>query len=181
MRTSALLASFASILLAACGGEADDSAAAGGDLIDMKKAAARAKATAVKPQPGQYRVTLEVLEVKIPGAPPSMADMMKQAMGGQVHEYCLKPGDVDRGFEEMAKQSQEGDNCSFQRFNAVGGNIDAQMTCKNPGQGTMTMVMKGVGTPTRSEMNMTMTGNMTGMGDSTIRVKSTHERMGECN
>ena len=181
MRKSVLFVSLASALLVSCGGDAGDDAAPAGDSIDMKEAAARAKATAVKPQPGQYRVTLEVLDVNIPGAPANMAEMMKQAMGGQTHEYCLKPGDVDKGFEEMAKQSQEGDNCSFQRFDVAGGNFDAQMTCTNPGQGKMTMTMKGRGTPTRSEMDMTMQGNMTGMGDSTIHMKSTHERIGDCS
>ncbi len=181
MRKSILLIPFASVLLVSCGGDASDDATSSSESIDMKQAAARAKANAIKPQPGQYRVSMEVLEVKIPGAPANMADMMKQHMGGQTHEYCLKPGDVERGFEEMAKQSQKGDNCTFQRFDVAGGDFDAKMTCNNPGQGTMTMVMQGQGTPTRSEMNMTMTGNITGMGDSTIRMKSTHERVGDCS
>lgn len=180
MRKSVLLVSLASVLLVSCGGDADETATSGGESIDMKEAAARAKASAVRPQPGQYRVTLQVVDVDIPGAPTSAVDMMKNMMAGQTHEYCLKPGDVDRGFEEMARQSQESENCTFQRFDVAGGNFNAKMTCENPGQGTMTMTMKGVGTPTRSQMDMTMTGNMTGMGDSTIKMKSTHERVGDC-
>lgn len=180
MRKSVLLASLASILLVSCGGDADETATSGDESINMEEAAARAKASAVRPQPGQYRVKLEVIDVDIPGAPPSAVDMMKNMMAGQTHEYCLKPGDVDRGFEEMARQSQENDNCTFQRFDVAGGNFNAQMTCENPGQGKMTMTMKGVGTPTRSQMDMTMKGNMTGMGESTIQMKSIHERIGEC-
>lgn len=180
MRNSALFLSLASMLLISCG-DAGDTSASGNDGIDMKEAAARAKSSVIKPTPGQYRVTMEVLEVDIPGAPASAADMMKQMMGGQSHEYCLRKGDVDKGFEEMARQSQEGGDCTFQRFNVAGGNFDAQMTCKHAGQGVMTMTMKGAGTPTRSQMEMTMKGNFSGMGDSTIRMKSTHERIGDCS
>jgi len=181
MRNSAMLLSIASMLLVSCGSGAEDTAASGSEGIDMKEATARAKSNAIKPTPGQYRVTMKVLEVNIPGAPASTADMMKQMMTGQSHEYCLRPGDVDKGFEEMARQSQEDSNCTFQKFNVVGGNFDAQMICKHAGQGTMTMTMQGTGTPTRSEMDMTMQGDFTGMGDSTIRMKSTHERIGDCS
>ena len=46
--------------------------------------------------------------------------------------------------------------------------------------GAIEMAMTGTATPTSSVMNMTMTGNMTGMGESTLRMKATHERVGDC-
>jgi len=174
-----LFASVATLVLTGCGSPDAGDETGGGESISVEEVAARAKANAVRPEPGEYRVSMEVLEVDIPGAPQGTADMMKDMMGGQTHNYCLRPEDVENGFEEMAKQGQEGD-CSFQRFDVAGGDFDAQMTCNAGGQGTMTMTMKGTGTPTSSEVDMTMKGNMTGMGESTIRMKARHDRIGDC-
>lgn len=179
MRYRILFALAATSVLAACEGPGDEGKAGSDESVSMEDVAARAKANAVRPKPGQYRVTMDVLEVNIPGAPEGTVSMMRNMMGGQTHTYCLRPEDVDNGFEEMARQGQEGD-CNFQRFDVDGGRFDAQMTCKDSGQGAMTMTMTGQGTPTSSEVDMTMNGNMAGMGESTIRMKARHERIGEC-
>ncbi len=179
MRRFALLASVTAFALAACSSEAPETADSG-EEVSMEEVAERAKESAIKPEPGQYRVTMEVLEVDVPGAPEGAADMMRGMMAGRSHSYCLTQEDVEKGFEQMARNSQEDDNCSFQRFDIDGGDFDAKMTCDAQGQGTMTMTMKGKGTPTSSEVEMTMKGNMTGMGDSTIRMKASHERTGDC-
>lgn len=170
---------FASLALAACGSDAPEPADSG-ETVSMDEVMARAEANAMKPQAGQYSVSMDVLEVDIPGAPKEAVDMMRGMMAGQSHSYCLTQEDVDKGWEEMARQSQENSDCKFQRFDVDGGDFDAQMICDAGGQGTMTMTMKGKGTPTSSEMDMTMKGNMTGMGESTIRMKATHTRTGDC-
>lgn len=167
-----------SLVLSACDSSAPESE--GGENLSMEEVAARAGGAAIKPEPGQYRVSMDVLEVDIPGAPAEIADMMRSSMGGQSHEYCLTQEDVDKGFEEMARQGQD-ENCSFDRFDIDGGDIDAKMTCDLPGQGAMTMTMAGTATPTSSEMEMTMQGNMGGMGEATIKMKSEHERIGDCS
>lgn len=163
--------------LSACGSA--DEEAGSGEGISIEEAAERAKDSGVKPQPGQYRVTMEVLEVDIPGAPPEAVKMMRDMMGGQSHEYCLTQEDVDKGFEEMARQSQDGE-CSFERFDMDGGDLDAKMVCTQAGQGSVTMTLTGTGSATRSDMDMLMEGNMTGMGKSTIHMKAKHERIGDC-
>lgn len=178
MRSTSIIVAALSLSLAACGGDAPEEAGSGENL-SMEEVANRMESAAVKPQPGQYRVSMEVLEVTIPGAPEGTADMMRGMMGGRSHQYCLTQEDVDKGFENMAKQSQEGD-CTFDRWDIDGGQFDGKMSCSVPGQGTMTMTMSGTGTPTRSEVDMKMEGNMAGMGDSTIRMKATHERVGDC-
>ena len=169
----------APLALAACGG--DTTAQEEGGDISMAEAAEIAQSNAIKPQPGQYKVTMEILEVSIPGAPAGAADMMKDMMAGQSHSYCMTQEDVDKGFEEMARQSQEGGDCTFRRFDVSGGDFDAEMVCNVEGQGAMTMKMEGEGTPTRSVMNMTMNGDMGGMGKMTMRMKATHERIGDCS
>lgn len=180
MRIQLIALAALALPLAACG--SDDSVAQvdSGDSISMKEVAERAQDSGMKPEPGEYSVKMEVLEVNMPGAPAGMADMMSKMMAGQTHKYCLTQEDVDKGFEKMARQSQDGD-CTFQRFDVNGGDFDGQMTCNKTGQGMMTMTMNGHGTPTRSEMDMTMKGNFTGMGNSTIHMKATHERIGDCS
>ena len=177
MIVRALPIAIISTALVACGSSPPESES--GEGLSMAEVAERAEGSAIKPEPGQYRMTMEVLEVDIPGAPPQAADMMRSMMGGQSTEYCLSQADVDKGFEEMARQGQD-ENCTFANFDIDGGDIDAKMTCDVPGQGTVTMTLDGTGTPTSSEMEMTMQGNMTGMGDSTIKMKTTHERIGDC-
>lgn len=178
MRSTSLVLATLSLSLAACGGDAagDNEPS---ENLSVEEVAERTRDNGIKPEPGQYRVSMEVLEVKIPGAPDGAADMMRGMMGGQTHQYCLTQEDVENGFEDMVKQSQEGD-CTFDKWDIDGGDFDGKMTCNVPGQGSMTMTMAGKGTPTRSEVDMTMQGNMGGMGESTIRMKATHERIGDC-
>ncbi len=166
-----------SLSLAACGSDTPESG--DGDGLSMEEVADRAQNAAIKPAPGQYRLTTEVLEVDIPGAPPEAVQMMRGMMDGQSQEYCLTQDQVDQGFEQMARQGQD-ENCTFERFDINGGDIDAKMSCNVPGEGQMTMTMTGSGTSTSSVMDMTMQGNMTGMGESTIRMKTSHERIGDC-
>ncbi|WP_168157315.1 DUF3617 domain-containing protein [Erythrobacter sp. QSSC1-22B] len=181
MKLFVVAAPLALVALIGCGEPEADSvdpgeATAGG--ISQAEVAERARDT-IQPQPGQYRAVMEVLEVDIPGAPEGSGDMLRQMMDGQSHEYCLTQEDVDKGYEEMARQSQDGD-CTFDRFDVDGGAIDALMTCTGEQSNTMRMAMTGTATPTSSVMNMTMTGDMTGMGESTLRMKATHERVGDC-
>jgi hypothetical protein len=167
-----------SMALAACSGGEEE--AGSGETISNEEVAERAR-EAVRPEPGLYRSTVELLEVDLPGAPEGMADMMKRAMGesNTANEYCLTQEQVDEGFEEMARNSQNGD-CSFERFDADGGKIDAVMNCKAPDGNTARMTMQGTGGPTSSEMTMTMASEVPGMGTANMRMKATHERIGDC-
>lgn len=168
------------VALAACG-SAEESEGSDAGSISIKEAAERAKDSGMKPEPGQYRVTMELLELDVPGAPEGANEMMRGMMGGQSHEYCLKQEDVDKGFEEMARQSQENKDCTFERFDISGGAFDGQMVCNVPGQGRMTIAMKGEGTPTSSTMETRMEGDFSGMGPSTLRMRASHERIGDCS
>lgn len=178
MHVFVFAAPLALLALAGCGEPEPEGTNADGGGISQSEVAERARNT-VQPQPGRYRAVMQVLEVDIPGAPEGAGDMLRQMMDGQAHEYCLTQEDVDKGYEEMARQSQDGD-CTFERFDVEGGEIDARMVCTGQESGSMQMAMTGTATPTSSVMNMTMTGNMAGMGESTLRMKATHERVGDC-
>ncbi|MBU0670369.1 MAG: DUF3617 domain-containing protein [Alphaproteobacteria bacterium] len=176
MRLFVLAAPLALVALAGCG--EPEAEGTGDSAVSQAEVAERARDT-IPPQPGQYRAVMEVLEVDMPGAPEGAGDALRRMMDGQAREYCLTQEDVDKGYEEMARQSQGGD-CTFERFDVDGGAIDALMVCAGEQSNAMRMAMTGSATPTSSVMTMTMTGDMTGMGESTLRMKATHERVGDC-
>ena len=68
MRLTHTLPLAAAILLAACGGDADTD---GDGAVSGEEFAAEA-AGAIKPQPGQYRTSYEMLEFDVPGMPESV-------------------------------------------------------------------------------------------------------------
>lgn len=182
-----VLALAAPALLAACGGEteeagdsgagADAGADAGGEL-SMGEVAERAREGTVRPQPGQYRTEVELVDLDIPGAPPQAAEMMRSSMA-QTNEFCLTEEDVEEGFRQLASQPQGGD-CSFSKFDVDGGAIDAAMSCSNPGGGAINITMQGTGGETSSEFTMKMTGNLGGTGEGSMTMKQTSERIGDC-
>ena len=178
MRYPTIAAMTLSLALAACSSGEDEPSS--GETISTEEVAERAR-DAVRPEPGLYRSTVELLEVDMPGAPAGVEDTMKRMMGGSntASEYCLTQQDVDRGFEEMARKSQQGD-CTFERFDVDGGDIDAAMNCTVQGGQTMRMTMQGTGGPTSSEMTMNMETDMPGVGTANMRMKATHQRIGDC-
>lgn len=167
----------ATLALAACGSPDPDTD--GDGKISMEEAQASLEASgAVKPQPGQYRASVELLDFQAPGAPPNATEMM-QGMFQRTFEYCLSPEEAERGFEEMAKTSQNGD-CSFETFEADGNDIDAVMVCTGGGMGEMRVTLDGSGDETSSEMTMSMQGDFSGEGEGSMTMTTKHERIGDC-
>ncbi len=176
-----VIAAAASITLAACGGNSAD--ADGDGEITMEEAAARS-ADMVKPLPGKYRATVEFVDISMPDAPQQVQDMMRNMFdqGPQTHEYCLTKEEAEKGFEEMARQAQDANSeCTFEKFDADGGSIDAVMNCKAGGEGTARMAMTGKGTETSSEMNMTMDAEGPNGQTMKMTMKSSQERIGDCD
>lgn len=165
--------------LAACGSD-EPASVDGGLTTDEVMERAQEAGAEIKPEPGLYRSQTEIQDIQIANAPEQMRDMMKNSMTSQTHEYCLTPEQAEKGFEESARQSQADSNCTFQKFDVDGGSIDAAMTCSPDGQGTMTVAVQGTGSATRSEMNMTMEGDMPPMGSMTMKMRIVNERIGDC-
>lgn len=185
MRAMTCVGICGAVLLASCSGSGDERSgngdAGGNGTMPSTAEVQRRTSNIVRPQPGQYRTTVEVLEVDVPGMPSNMKQMMKGAMGdNSSSEYCLTKADVDKGFEEMARRSQQGD-CESERFDIEGGRFDAAMTCKVDGGQTVHMTMTGTGSETSSDMTMTMAMRVPGMGEGTVRMKSHSERIGGCS
>ena len=167
--------------LAACGNPSAD--ADGDGKITMEEAAAKAESM-VQPQPGKYRATSELVSLEVPDAPKEVQDMMRKMMdrGPQTSEYCLSKEDASKGFQEMVRQSQaSGTDCSFEKFDGEGTEIDAIMVCKNPGEGTARMTMQGTGGETSSDMTITMDAQGPNGKSMKMVMKNTQKRVGDCD
>lgn len=164
--------------LAGCGGESGAVSADTTEAASGSQASATAQADAVKPLPGQYRTQVQLISAELPGAPAGAEAMMRQAMSSQTHEYCLTPQEAEQSFAEMAKQSQDG-TCTTDRYQASGNRFEAAVTCQSQA-GTMRMTMQGTGSPTASEIAMTMKGDMAGLGPASMSMKMTNQRIGDC-
>lgn len=161
-------------LLAGCSGGKTD--ADGDGTISAKEVAAKAKADGVKPLPGLYKATVTMTGLDIPGLPPEMAD--HGAGATTTSENCLTAEDVEKGFEELVKQGQQGE-CSYESFSLDGGKLDAVMLCKTP-EGSARMAMTGTTTPTSSEYTATTKMNFDGVGEGTMNFTVKQERIGDC-
>lgn len=152
-----------SVALSACGGSdvsTSDADADSDGAVSLNEAADVAEASGLKPQPGKYRVTSD--------------------MGGMKTnvEYCLTQEEADRGFEEMMQEGQEGD-CSYEKFELAGNDLDAVMICKTEA-GDMRMAMNGEVSSTSSNFDMNMSGTMGGVSvDMTMKMQQ--ERIGDCD
>jgi hypothetical protein len=170
----------AAILLAACGGDADtneDGAVSGEDVVAEA-------AAAIRPEPGQYRTTTELLEFNVPGAPDALKQQMQAQMGGAAEVAkptlsCLTPEQAAaNGPEEMAKNMAEG-NCTVARFDVAGGSISSEMQCTGADGITTNVVMDGQMTATSSTMTMTTEIDLQGQKVQT-KARVTSERIGDC-
>jgi hypothetical protein len=138
----------------------------------------------IKPQPGQYEASYELLEFDVPGMPEAARAQMEQAMGGAAEvakgiKYCLTPEEAEsQGARSMAENMAEG-NCTFAKFDVDGGTISADMQCSGPEGGTNHVLMDGEVTPTGSTMTMTTEQEMSGR-QMRMKTRVTAKRIGDC-
>jgi len=174
MKRITLIAAASAALLAGCSGGNTD--ADGNGEISAKEVADKAAAEGIKPQPGLYKATITMTGIDVPGMPP---EMQGHGAGQTVtSEDCLTQEEVDKGFEEMLKQGQNGE-CSYESFNLVGGKMDAVMVCKTP-EGSARMTMTGATTATSAEFKAETKMNFDGVGEATMSFTGKHERVGDC-
>jgi hypothetical protein len=170
-----IMAAAGAALMAGCSGGGDADADGDGE-ITLKEAAKQAEAQGIMPEPGLYRATVTMTGINIPGMPPEMAGHGAGMV--TTSEDCLTEEEVAKGFEELIKQGQNGE-CSYERFNANGGDIDAVLVCKTP-QGSARMEMTGTATETSSDIKATMAMNFDGAGEGTMTFTAKNERIGDC-
>jgi hypothetical protein len=174
MTRTTFIATAAAVLLAGCsGGNADTD---GNGEVSVKEAAVKAKDEMPRPQPGLYKTTVTMTNIEIPGMP----DNMEGHGAGLTRtiEDCLTQEEVDKGFEALVKQGQDGE-CSYERFNVAGGKLDAVMVCEAQGRKAR-MEMTGTTTTTGADLEATMAMAFDGAGEGTMSFTAKHERIGEC-
>ncbi|MEM7688896.1 MAG: DUF3617 domain-containing protein [Pseudomonadota bacterium] len=179
-----LTPALAAFALTACGGGVVDADADGDGNITSEEMAEAVAASGdeIRPEPGKYSTTMDILEIDMPGAPEGMKDMMKSAMGQSI-EYCVTPEMAEKGYADSIKEGQNGD-CTVSTFTLDGGDLDMAMTCKTGEGGAgseMNMALNGAVTPTSSDMTMTMDGEVPELGAMSMKVAYKQNRIGDCD
>jgi hypothetical protein len=176
MRRITFVSLAAGMALAACsGGGADKDG--DGKITDQEVAAETA---AGLPDPGLYKVTVEIQELAIPGMPAGMGEEMKRSMSANMAtETCLTEADREEAIKTWGKPG--GEDCTYNKYQMSGGKIDADLSCKTPDGGTMAYIMKGSLGSTGADM--TVEGTQQG-GDPNnamrMKMRMKSERIGEC-
>lgn len=164
--------------LAACGKKQESNGPK--SMEEVKQEAAKLD----RPSPGQYKQTMEIMQIDVPGMPPQAAEQMKAMMRkSQVREFCLTREDSDKGFRDMYKDVGKRDGqCTWSRFDANGGKLDAQMNCKAPQGGSGLITLAGTVSETGSDvtMSMDMSGAAQPMGNMKMTMHMTTQRLGDC-
>lgn len=139
----------------------------------------------VKPRPGQYETTVKVLNFEIPGVPKEQAEQFKAmfASTGQSAGFCLTREESEAGYKDFTKKLAQGD-CTYDRFEASGGTLDAKLTCKTGKEMTAVIEMTGKMTAESSEMRMKMeqtgAGPLSAKGTVKMDMEMNSKRVGDC-
>ncbi|TAD83510.1 MAG: DUF3617 domain-containing protein [Sphingomonadales bacterium] len=171
--TITMVAATAALVAGCSGGNAD---ADGNGEVSVKEAVEQAKDEMPRPQPGLYKTTVTMTGLDIPGMPPEMAG--HGAGLTTTTEDCLTKEEVDKGFEELVKQGQDGE-CSYERFSLAGGKLDAVMVCNAQGR-VARMEMTGTTSTTGADLAAKMAMEFDGAGKGTMSFTAKHERVGDC-
>lgn len=176
-----LSVAFIAAVLAGCSDSGDistDGADTDGDgSVSMAEAntAVQNSGGAIKPKAGQYRAEVQMIEANVPGVP---ADQINSANMNTTVEYCVSEEEAENGFQDMMSQGQEGD-CSYEKFELNGDQLDAVLVCKDDA-GEMRMAMEGTVGATKTDTVATMTSQLPGLGEASMKLKNVSEWVGEC-
>jgi hypothetical protein len=126
-------------------------------------------------QPGQYRTTVTMLEMNIPGVSSSNINMAPTTT-----EDCVTTSDVSEFTEGSMVDADSGETCTQNSMNTAGGQIHGQATCTGE-NGTRTMQIDGTYTSNHVEMEISSTSTMPGVtGQMTSRMRMVTDRIGDC-
>ena len=169
---------FSALALAGCNKAADPA-----QSPEQAASAAIKAAETMRPQPGKYRVTTRITNMSIPGMPDEMAAGAKKMFSttGNSTEFCLSEADAKMGQEEMIKRAAKG-KCTYERFSAADGKLDAAMTC-DTGQGMQTRAaVTGTISPTGSSLTMKSEATIPDLpgGKMQMDMSVDTQRIGEC-
>jgi len=178
MRKLAVLPLAAAIVLAGCGKQEEQTPAAGGE------GAPASGGQIVMPEPGEYKQTVEVLEISMPGMPANMTDQVKKQMSASLSTTdCLTPEEAKDALKVLTANGMEKDgDCSYSKFDVSGGKLDALMECGKQGGAKGTFALSGSFSATGSDITVQgdqMDPQMPG-GKMHLKMHAVSVRTGEC-
>ena len=175
MRSLIVLPLVAAIAVSGCKKEP-----AGPKTVDQVK---QEVAQMVKPRPGLYSSSVKMINFEVPGMPPAQAERLKGMFSqtAQARQFCLTPAESEKGYREMTRKLAQG-NCTYDKFEAAGGTLDAQLTCQTAKGMTAVIAMKGTMTPEGSQMHMKMDQSMAAMPGKGVKMEMdvSSTRVGDC-
>lgn len=121
----------------------------------------------VQLKPGQWEGSYELEDIDMPNMPgggDQMKEQMKKMMSRTAIKYCVSPEEAANPSGKMFS-GQENKDCTYKGFDASGGSVKGEISCKSAQGGTMNAVMSGDYAPESYEMHMDMkmTGAPNGM------------------
>jgi hypothetical protein len=128
-------------------------------------------------EPGQYRTTVTILSISIPGLAPAQAQQM-QAQPITDAE-CVTHSDLADLTRKSLIEAEEGETCAENHMNAAGGRIEGAATCTNSDGDTRTTQLTGNFTATHFDMDAVMTGQ-TSRGSESQHLRMIGDRIGDC-
>ncbi len=168
------------LVLAACGetGSAD----ADGDGVISAEEMSAAVADREPMQPGNYQLSMEVLELEDPDSSPEELQQARaffEMMGSMAPPQCMSEEDLNGGMMEVAESMQNGD-CEITSLTTSGNDMNAEMTCEAGGGGSANVTVDSTQTATSSEMTMTAVEAADG-GERRLSMRIGMERVGDCS
>lgn len=128
-------------------------------------------------QPGQYRTTVTIMSMNVPGMPAGAAEKMRAHPN--VSEDCVTSDDIGELTRKSLVDADEGQTCSENHITSANGRIEGSATCQNQDGGAYTMQVNGTYGANHVEMDMTMSGQTPG-GPMSQQMHMVTDRIGEC-
>ncbi|WP_239806557.1 DUF3617 domain-containing protein [Croceicoccus hydrothermalis] len=133
-----------------------------------------------RPDPGQYRQTITVNTLDMPGAPDEIVAQVRSAIEqNATRTYCLTPEQASEGFADQFRRVTENEDCTWNRFGVDDGDVDALLTCGGGADGEVTIAMEGNVSSTGSRIDMRMNQTNAAMNMDIVMTMES-ERLGDC-
>ncbi|HEX8301618.1 DUF3617 domain-containing protein [Sphingomonas sp.] len=144
----------------------------------MKQAAAAQDKN--KMQPGEWENTVQLVSAEMPGVPEMLRKQMEAEAKKppETKKECKKEEDSKAiDFTKLAPAAQ---GCTFPKYVAADGKLDAEMECKGP-FGPVKMTISGSQSSTSYGITMTQAQSMPGQtAQSKMTIRATGKRIGAC-
>ncbi|HEX8625729.1 MAG TPA: DUF3617 domain-containing protein [Allosphingosinicella sp.] len=178
MKTQLILGA-AALALAACGSSGGDKAGGGGNGSASAAGSGSGSGSGVNLQPGEWEMTMNVVNVKVEGLPEGVADAMKKE-GGKATRTCMTEEEAKGPKADMFTKDNPG-NCKSEGFSWSGGRIQGKTICEGQQGGAGKTQMTMDGRYSAQSIDMTMKSETDMMGKAmTMEMRLTGRRVGEC-